>query len=283
MENVAIIGAGLAGLTAAAELVAAGREVTVFDKSRGTGGRLATRRGEPGPFDHGAPRAHGGADFDAAMSAIGAVRSGDGWAGTPGMSGLVKPLERGVEIRRGVRIVALEERRGWRLHDTERETHGPFAAVIVAIPAPQAADLVPEADLSGVMMIPQWTLMAAWEDAVAPRAVAPFETVEGRYGHVVAHAGPDWSAANLERGADEVARDLVAALRAGSDLPPPVHAAAHRWRHARTATALGRPVLAVSETCLLGGDWTLGPQAGHAWKSGRALALACLGNGDGLS
>ena len=42
--SVAVVGAGLAGVACARGLQAAGVEVTVFDKSRGVGGRLATRR-----------------------------------------------------------------------------------------------------------------------------------------------------------------------------------------------------------------------------------------------
>lgn len=41
-QKIAIVGAGLAGLSAAKELESSA-EVTVFDKSRGVGGRLATR------------------------------------------------------------------------------------------------------------------------------------------------------------------------------------------------------------------------------------------------
>ena len=52
--HIAIIGAGMAGLTAARALDEAGLQVTVFEKGRGLGGRLSTRRGETGQFDHGA-------------------------------------------------------------------------------------------------------------------------------------------------------------------------------------------------------------------------------------
>lgn len=41
--KIAIIGAGISGLAAGRELTAAGHEVVVFEKSRGFGGRLATR------------------------------------------------------------------------------------------------------------------------------------------------------------------------------------------------------------------------------------------------
>jgi renalase len=49
-----ILGAGVAGLTAAGVLRRAGQEVVVLDKSRGLGGRAATRRWDGLPVDHGA-------------------------------------------------------------------------------------------------------------------------------------------------------------------------------------------------------------------------------------
>lgn len=52
--RVVVIGAGAAGLTAARDLVGAGYEVTVVDKGRAVGGRLASRRVGDADFDHGA-------------------------------------------------------------------------------------------------------------------------------------------------------------------------------------------------------------------------------------
>jgi len=49
-----VIGAGWSGLTAARAMAAAGRKVVVLEKSRGAGGRSATRRCEGARFDHGA-------------------------------------------------------------------------------------------------------------------------------------------------------------------------------------------------------------------------------------
>ena len=52
--DIAVIGAGLAGLIAAERLRRAGRQVLVVDKARGPGGRLATRRGDDSVrMDHG--------------------------------------------------------------------------------------------------------------------------------------------------------------------------------------------------------------------------------------
>jgi renalase len=53
-SRVLVLGAGVAGLLAAHDLVAVGHEVTVVDKGRAVGGRLATRRVGDAVFDHGA-------------------------------------------------------------------------------------------------------------------------------------------------------------------------------------------------------------------------------------
>ena len=110
-----VVGAGMAGLCAARELVAAGRSVVVLDKARGVGGRVATRRLGSAVCDHGAQfftvrgRAFGGIVAEA--HAAGAVAEwcrgfsregsldpggdGDGhprWRGTHGMTDLPKQL-----------------------------------------------------------------------------------------------------------------------------------------------------------------------------------------------
>ena len=284
MDSIAIIGAGLAGLTAADALQREGRKVCVFDKSRGTGGRLATRRTDMRRFDHGAPVAQGDAAFDAAMSKIGAVRWRDGWRGAPGMSSLVKPLAEGLQITGSCRITRIDGTRGaWILKDEGDDTHGPFTDLIVAIPAPQAAELIPSADLSQVRMRPRWTLLVDWPGLDIPAVADPFESirpqdrVDQTPGMLVAHANAVWSDAHLEQDRDTVKTLLIAALRkAVRAAGEPTYATVHRWRYALTASPLGAPFLRTADGALLGGDWALGETAGSAWASGRAMAKAVL-------
>ena len=52
--HIAVVGGGMAGVACARTLLQAGHRVTLFEKSRGLGGRMSTRRTEFGGFDHGA-------------------------------------------------------------------------------------------------------------------------------------------------------------------------------------------------------------------------------------
>ncbi|MFN3613491.1 MAG: NAD(P)-binding protein, partial [Rubrimonas sp.] len=179
MRRIAVIGAGMAGLVCARTLADRGGAVTVFDKGRGIGGRMATRRTAEGwTFDHGAPAVHGVAP-DLAARLAGAAAEG-GLAGLPGMSGLLAPLAAGLDLRCGVEVGPVERAGGgWRVGAEE------FAAVVVAVPAPQAAQLCAAAPrlveaARAARMTPCWTLLAAWDapggGVVAP-AAAPFARI----------------------------------------------------------------------------------------------------------
>ncbi len=200
--TVAVVGAGIAGAACAAGLQQAGLAVTLFDKSRGAGGRLATRRaawtGDDGSahaveFDHGAqtiaarqPRFRA---LLARAEAAGAVarwqpRVHAGWpaaavrdvyVGTPGMPALVRHLARGVPLRLEQTVQRLHRtNQGWQLVLAGSETAGPFDQVVLALPPAQAAVLLaghqdPWADaLAAVPMAPCWTLMAATDDVDWP-------------------------------------------------------------------------------------------------------------------
>jgi renalase len=68
VHDVVIIGAGISGLACAQVLASAGKTVRVIERSRGLGGRCATRRVEGQPIDHGLVFVHG--DSSAFLAAL---------------------------------------------------------------------------------------------------------------------------------------------------------------------------------------------------------------------
>ncbi len=165
--SVAIVGAGLAGLTCAAELVRAGMSVEVFEKSRGVGGRMATRRVDGLQFDHGTqyftvrdPRFR---SFIDELMERGVVRRWDArvvilrqgqvetdeqakerMVGVPTMNAICRHLAQGADIHKSTRIAALDRRRdGWHLQDDQGRAVGIYDYLLLTAPAPQVAELLP--------------------------------------------------------------------------------------------------------------------------------------------
>jgi predicted NAD/FAD-dependent oxidoreductase len=307
MIPIALIGAGMAGLACARHLAQAGHAPVLFDKGRGIGGRLATRRADGLQFDHGAQyvNAHtpGFAALLAELAETGAAQpwpDGTGRShtvGTPGMASLAKAMASGLTIHQTAQVSAITRSgEGWRLRigDTDHEA----ARVVITIPAPQVASLLgPDHPLaqavSAVRLAPCLTLMAAI------RAPAPFITRNqpdddlawiaqdsskpGRpTGEVtlwVAQASPAFSTQHLEKDPAAIAALMLPLLceRLGASPDAVTLAAAHRWRYARVTAPLGQPFLATTDATLyLGGDWCLGPRVEAAWTSGTAIASDML-------
>jgi hypothetical protein len=225
--------------------------------------------------------------------------SGTGeWVGVPTMNAPLKPLAEGLDVRRGVRVGALRFAEGWTLTDVSDKSIGVFDLVISTVPAPQARDLVAgdpalAAALDRVVMAPQWAVMLGWKDAPGDNfdalhtggpldLIARMASKPGRAGPMdcwVAHASAHWSRQHLEIERDSVPGLLIPEIEAvlGHSLPPPDYAAHHLWRYSRTEVPLGEPFLASGDgTLYMGGDWTLGPNAEHAYLSGVAMAGAVL-------
>lgn len=251
-RTVAVIGAGVAGLTCANALRERGVDATVFEKSRGLGGRLATRRTADGlTFDHGAQymTARSGAFRKLLEDAIASSSAGrwsplvhddldgglDKWiVGSPGMNAPFKPLAKGIKPRLSTRVMSVTRDKGkWRLL-TDNESSGElFDAVVSTAPAPQALELLwgeseMNAGLSAVSIAPCWTLMVAFAKPLEPGFdlwrrethdlawIARNGSKPGRREDRdcwVVHAGADWSEKNLELNVDEAASVMMVMLR----------------------------------------------------------------------
>lgn len=303
--TIAIIGAGMAGLACADALMAAGKAVRLFDKGRGPGGRMSTRRvatsAGDASFDHGAQYFTA---RDAGFAALVDQWETDGiaarwpaagdqaWVGTPAMNAPIKAMAANHIVAWGVRIETLQQTEsGWMLTADGAE-FGPFEAVALAIPAEQVPALIAQhapdfASLAeATLAAPCWTVMLAFDAPIdfAPDIIKDVGAIgwaarnsakPGRSGPEswVIQGSPDWSTEHLEDEPEIVIAALTGAFEdhIGQPLPAPLSATAHRWRYARSGAA-GRTAL-WDETKRLGvcGDWLIGPRIECAWLSGTAL------------
>jgi predicted NAD/FAD-dependent oxidoreductase len=205
IKKVAVIGAGIAGLSCAGKLQSFGLSVDIFEKSRGPSGRMSTRRTPEWSADHGAqyftardPRfieavekwiKHGVADIwhprlqvfeDMAWheSHSQEIR----YVGTPDMNSPGKFLAENLSIQYEKTISSLDRRNNqWVLQCAESgaiETVYDF--VVLAIPAPQASTLAREIDprISAITNTAQmkgcWTMMAFLPHQLTPDFDAAF-------------------------------------------------------------------------------------------------------------
>lgn len=309
--QVAIVGAGIAGLAAARLLREAGIACTVFEKSRGLGGRMATRRVESWQFDHGAQyftvRGVRFADLTQAWRRDGnAAEWFDGaFVGSPGMTAPARAMAQGIDVVTGCQVLALRHAvEGWTLLSAEGPVAAPgngrFSAVLLAVPAPQARPLAESGGvtfpaLEDVRYAPCWALMLGFgadpgkvESHVRDRDgdvawIARNSSKPGRPQDIhtfVAHAGPGWSRRNLELSADSAAREIWEhARRLSGFSAEPVFAAAHRWRYALVEKPAGAASLWDAASGIGAcGDWCLGPRVESAFDSGEALARNVIAN-----
>ncbi len=311
-QEIAVIGAGVAGAICARGLAEAGRRVTVFDKGRSIGGRLVQRRRDGAVFDHGAqfirPRDPILRKLLEAGIVAGTVARWPAaelderpvYVGRPGMATPFKQLLAEVPVRTDCRIERLE-RAGtdWWLTAADGARQGPFRAVVLANPAPQARALLatagdgapPElvAAAGRAVMAPCWALMLAFDP---PLELAGFDarpleggpvawiarntSKPGREGFDswTVHASPEWSTAHLEDPAETVATRLLAAFReVTGSAAAPVAQMAHRWRYALVTEPAGAAAFFDQAAGLgLCGDWCLGGKIEAAFLSGQALA-----------
>ncbi|MBO9504545.1 NAD(P)-binding protein [Qipengyuania flava] len=304
--QIAIVGAGMAGLSCATRLAALGHDIALFDKGRGPGGRMATRRVEADGttlrFDHGAQyftardprfveqvarweREGVVARWDAAGE--------DAWVGTPAMNAPIKAMAGRHDVQFGTRIEQLlRDGDGWQL-DGEGAPDRRFDAVVVALPAEQAGPLLQQhasamGDLADTTSsAPCWTIMAAFEQrlpseqdtirhhgAIGWAARNNAKPGRGSAECWVVQASPDWSRTHLEDEATAVKTALLDQLAdaIGAPLPPRLAISAHRWRFARSGAAGKEALWDARQRIGVCGDWLIGPRVEAAYLSGRILA-----------
>ena len=303
-----IVGAGMAGLACAERLSHAGCQVTLLDKGRGAGGRMATRRlatalGEA-TFDHGAqyftasdPRFEAQVrDWRDAGNVAPWPAAGDGaWVGFPAMNSPLKAMAEGLDVRWATRVVQVSRHiAGW---EVSTEEGGVFQCdlLVVALPAEQAGQLLERvasewsAQARTRPSSPCWTVMLVLSE---PLGTAP-DCLRGRDDDIlgwaarnsskpgrtgpeswVLQAGPGWSAENVETPQAQVEMDLLAAFSERLAISPPevIAGSTHRWRYARPDVNGAGPLWDPGLGLGLCGDWLAAPTVEGAWLSGIELS-----------
>jgi renalase len=199
---VAVIGAGIAGLSCAAALHDSGLAVRVFEKSHGAAGRMSTRRGDGWQCDHGAQyftarhpdfRAAVGRWLQAGVVAPWTPRlrvlggaaghstdpTVERFVGLPGMAAPGRRMAETLNLTTQTTVVQLRRQAdGWQLCCAEQGwLDQRFDAVVLAVPAPQAVPLLAPASpqlaalAASAAMRGCWALMLRF----AARVELPFD------------------------------------------------------------------------------------------------------------
>ena len=244
VKPVVVVGAGIAGVAAAQALVAAGRTVTLLDRGRVIGGRLASRRTEGRPVDIGASyftvsdplfeavveswRARGLArpwTDTFAVAADGGLTDKSGpmrWAAPAGLRSLVEDLATGLQV---------QQQTVSRIGPGLDVDGSPAEAVVLAMPDPQARRLLDPAYAAEIAALddpfdPVLALTARWSSRtwadvdgvfVSDHPVIAWIADDGRRRGddapvLVAHSTSEFAAQHLEA-PDEAAPSLVEAVR----------------------------------------------------------------------
>jgi renalase len=322
LRSIAVIGSGVAGLTSALLLQEQGQRVTVFEKSRGPGGRLAAKRVDGGSADVGAQYftirnpgfyqfldANAGSDAYAPWKGRFGYQKAPGqwepfpdetrYVGVPRMTAITRALSEKVDLVAQTRIARLEstENEAWVLVSTENERFGPFDAVIITAPPAQARDLLSDsqlAELAAELDQPVRHVQPCWAVA-AHFALSPFDKYDGMRVHSdllswvgnnsskpgrddagqwwVLHATSDWSRANVDSPADQVASDMIREFQSvtGSRQEPD-NLVTHRWLYAKSSdTDTPGHRWFADQRIGLAGDWLSGGRVEGAFNSASGL------------
>ena len=193
MKKIAIIGAGIAGLTIGHILQSEGMEVELFDKGRSVGGRMSSRRTDWGYLDHGCQyvtvKDSLFADFLSQWQNVLIEWKGnfarwqngnlqaitiDSRRYTPftAMNRLAKAIAESLSVKVLTRITNLKKNdRGWLLIDREGNEYGSYDLVIVTAPPAQTFDLLKghtsiAQQVNEVSMLPCFTSMVILEKTI---------------------------------------------------------------------------------------------------------------------
>jgi len=305
-ETIAVVGAGIAGLLLARKLKAKGADVVVFEKSRGLGGRLATKRVGDAVFDQGAQYFTAKSERFSALVAEWQAKevvtpwpgaSAHRWIAKPSMNALGKFLGEGLDVRREAKILSVRREFGvWEL-EIENQASWRAGRLVLTAPVPQSLALLKAGEvelykawagglaaltyhpclallvtLGGASAVPAEGVALTegpvrWIADNSKKGIAP-----GVAAAVTVHLNSEFAAEHYGKTEVELAPLVLPGIERWLGAPV-VGVALHRWKFSEPTATYSEPCVWRPELGLgLAGDAFGGPRVEGAALSGLALA-----------
>jgi renalase len=280
-----IIGAGIAGLSAARILNQKGHEVTVLDKGRGVGGRMSTRTIEQGKADHGAQYfSVKTPPFQALIAELAienitntwqlAQRENVRYIGAKGMNTIPKKMAENLDIRLNEKVFFISKNE----LKTESGNSYWFDNLIVTIPILQVIDLLSDSKIvisekdksvfDSIEYDPCIAVMAVLKQAtdiptggiiLENQAVAwiadNFQKGISAIPTVTLHASAAFSKKHLEDDLQEVSNIMLSSVNQWITPQNIVSSQVHRWRYSLASKRYEQPFYQLeNQNIYLSGD-----------------------------
>lgn len=304
MKNTLIVGSGISGLYLAKKLQDKNQSesILIVEKSKGVGGRLATRRSENTTFDHGAQFYHLQPSiqdlhkycFEAhTVQELLHPDPRPKFCGTKGMTGIAKHLATNLDLQLNTKIVKIEKAQdSWIAHSEAGEQFS-TQKVILSCPLPQSIELLqnsaisfdkklleiayakalvlllenihtpPELDnKSAYLELNQWGVFSICDQYKKGISQQPAWTIT---------MNPEFSEKHFEQEEAEIVRAALVNIKAAFPSLEYQKCSLKKWRYSHPLSTFSTPFISPATGIFLIGDAFGGPSINGAIRSAEAL------------
>ncbi len=302
-----IVGSGLCGLSIASLAKLRGlASPTVLEKSRGVGGRLATRRTDTAKFDHGAQflrvrnetedlrkRWNDAGILSTWFEAKGIAHV----SGREGMTSLAKALARDATVKLEHRVTKLERIQGGLFRmSIENQASIESRVVILTCPLPQSLEILRNSqiayDKSLEAISYEKALVGLFEDVKAnPNLINSYGYIEPESSDIFSIAnqmakglsdqpawtvtmGPNFSETNFDESDSVTLERVIESVCRFDPIFEFNGCQLKKWRYCRPTSRFAEPYLKVTDGLYLAGDAFGGQSLNGAVRSAQALVGA---------
>ena len=283
--KIIIIGAGIAGLSAANELAKNGHEVIVLDKGRGVGGRMSTRTINEAKADHGAQYfSVKTPEFQELIRQLQSENIVAEWkipqrenvryVGGKGMNSIPKRLAQNLDVVLNEKVILISENEV----KTESGDSYSFDNLIITIPIPQITDLFNQSQIKISDQDQAVFNCIHYDPCIAVMAVLNQSTDIVGGGIILENQSIAWIADNFQKGIttvptatlhasasysaehfdddlQNVAKDMLSSVNQYVTPDNVQSFQVHRWKFSNAVKRYGKPFYQLeNQNIFLGGD-----------------------------